>query len=330
MAKKHEKRMNNMEKELQIWDREHYPVMDKDGRAYIPEEGERFVPLFNYLKKDKHGNPAPKIDYRYRVSEKGEVLSFTKAAASKTGRPLWLTKNLSGSKGYKYYVVGDKWRVHELVWFSFAADAILNGGELPKHYNVVIDTYDDLVSLCKQESLVVHHIWREQLNNRLEGLFYTDQFTHLSILHRIANMSDDERLTFINENIPNGSIIFPGEAYKNGDLANPIKDDKFGLSIYDIKDPSELLTDEMKAQIEATYLHAFVHRIIADSLAQIGTSFFDKTRRIFLGTKPKVGCFETKKIDDETIVISSFDPSKYEECKYDITILPRQMDRVKQ
>ena len=144
-------------REWERWEREHYPIYNKEGdEEFVPAEDEIFVSLFHY-KEDKKEEDLQrnqdmkrvkgKIDPRYKVSNKGNVISLT---FYKIGRPYLMkqTEKLN-DRDEPYMVVGSGWSVHSLVWFSFAADAIKNGYELPKSYGIPVEEIRTLRRLTR-------------------------------------------------------------------------------------------------------------------------------------------------------------------------------------
>ena len=168
------------------WVKNPYPVYDSENELFVPSEDEKFYPAFDYIHKNGDGYLEPRIDYRYYVSNKGHVLSI-----NKRNSPLLMKVVYGASQSREYGSVsigsskgnkgcnGDSVRIHKLVWFSYMAYVLENGGDLPYYYGVVIDSLDDLIALSKQTGeYEVHHINENKQDNNLENLEFLPVWLH--------------------------------------------------------------------------------------------------------------------------------------------------------
>ena len=189
-------------KEFDKWNEEKYPVFNEAGKQLILKEDEVFVPAWDYSnrKKNKNGKYLvkaphrrkykevssgyilndeeawvvdPKFDLSYYVSNYGNVLSFKFHGEKK---PLLMTHSPATGG---YLQVGDDWRSHKLVWFSFMADAIKKTEanpeiELPYKnpliYGTEVAELKDLRKLTNLIDAEVHHEDLDVTNNALENL----------------------------------------------------------------------------------------------------------------------------------------------------------------
>lgn len=146
---------------------------DKDGNEFIPDPDEIFVNMYvTYAKekKDPKAKTAGSIDKEHKVSNKGHIISL------KNGRILLMTSSPDKKNG-GYMTVGDNWKVHRAVWFSFAADAIQKKTvrrDLPEMYGMAKEVREikNLRNLKKllDLDLEVDHKDTDRSNNRLDNL----------------------------------------------------------------------------------------------------------------------------------------------------------------
>lgn len=220
------KKQSNTKKsirEFNIWKQEKYPIYDEDGKQLVLKKDEVFVPVWDYCRKKKtpdgfyfvkvFGKNAhkkvrsgyklqpgetyvldPKLDKGYYVSNYGNVLSFKFFGIQ---QPLWMKKSES-TNGYMQ--IGDNWRLHKLVWFSFMADA-LNGQQetdeelpyiLPLSYGVCLESIRNLKNLSKMKNIEVHHIDSDTQNNSLENLEVLPEDVHC-LLTDMKNTDNQEK-----------------------------------------------------------------------------------------------------------------------------------------
>ena len=202
-------------REWERWEREHYIIYNQEGNEeFVPADDEIFVSLFHY-KEDKnlkkHPNAVPvkgKIDPRYKVSNKGNVISLT---FHDIDRPYLMSQSEKlNDRDEPYMVVGTGWSVHSLVWFSFAADAIKNGYEFPKSYGIPVEEIRTLKRLTKLTGentkrknsegdywIEIHHKDLNTRNNSLDNLECDNHDIHV-LLHELNDMeSEEERMKTI-------------------------------------------------------------------------------------------------------------------------------------
>lgn len=191
------------------------PIQDNNtDQLFTPAEDEGFVPLFHY-KKPNLTNRRERIGEQsniYIVSNRGNVISF-----DIPDQPVVLKKTPTDRNRAEmsYLKCGDNWDIHKLVWFSFAADAIINNKELPAYYRIHESfwTLEGLVELSELGSpefgkvVVVHHIDLNPQNNNLENLELLPNNTDDKVsegwhswIHTLRNKPDAERMNAIIEN----------------------------------------------------------------------------------------------------------------------------------
>jgi hypothetical protein len=185
------------------WLREKYTIYDRvTNEKFVPAEDELFVPLFHYkedkdLKRYRNATPVwGKLDSKYLVSNKGHVISFKFHG---TDEPILMhqTEKPDPNRNISYMVVGDAWNVHQLVWFSFAADAIENGYELPSTYGITTKELKTLGRLKKLKDFEIHHRDKNPQNNCLDNLECDSDRIH-AFLHELDRLeTESERLTEI-------------------------------------------------------------------------------------------------------------------------------------
>lgn len=199
-------------REWERWEKEHYTIYNKEGdEEFVPAEDEIFVPLFHYKEdkkeEDLQKNPSIKrvkgtIDPRYRVSNKGNVISLTFHGID---RPYLMSQSEKlNDRNEPYMVVGSGWSVHSLVWFSFAADAIKNGYKFPKSYGIPVEEIGTLKRLTKLTGentkrknsegeywIEIHHKDLNTRNNSLDNLECDIHDIHV-LLHDLNDLESEE------------------------------------------------------------------------------------------------------------------------------------------
>ena len=281
-------------REWERWEREHYTIYNQEGdEEFVPVEGEIFVPLFHY-KEDKkeeilRRNPGIKrvkgtLDPRYRVSNKGNVISLT---FHNIDRPYLMkqTEKLN-DRDEPYMVVGSGWSVHSLVWFSFAADAIKNGYEFPKSYGIPVKEIKTLPRLAKLTGenkkkknaegeywIEIHHKDLNTRNNCLDNLECDDHDIHV-LIHTLNEMeSDEQRMNTIRE--------YP--------FAVPTMIELEGtLSISEI-DAKQFLSDIPESESEKVYeayWKTYSRFVLKEAFSVLGEDFFK--RPWYMGIKSRI------------------------------------------
>ena len=204
---------------------EPFPIVDKNNleKNFMPDADERFVPLFHYKDtKLKNRNERKGVQSSiYIVSDKGNVITF-----DTPDRPEVMKKVLTvRARGEMSYLkCGDDWDIHKLVWFSFAADAIINNTALPKFYRIHKSfwTLEGLLELSTLGSpeygklVMVHHMDLNPQNNELNNLELLPNNEDNEIseawhswLHDLQNMTEEEKADSISQKrITEQTIIF--------------------------------------------------------------------------------------------------------------------------
>lgn len=284
-------------REWERWEREHYQIYNKEGdEEFVPDDDEIFVSLFHYkedknLKKHPHAIPVKgKIDPRYKVSNKGNVISLT--FHDNMDRPYLMkqTEKLN-DRDEPYMVVGSGWSVHSLVWFSFAADAIKNGYEFPKSYGIPVEEIRTLKRLTKLTGentkrknsegdywIEIHHKDLNTRNNSLDNLECDDHDIHV-LIHDLNDMeSEEERMKTI--------VKYP--------FAVPTMIELEGtLSISEI-DADEFIQKAYgdKKELQWTVISS---RVISEVLQMIGTDFFKRDWYIGIRVNNNIAFFTVTK-----------------------------------
>lgn len=159
----------------------------QDGELWISDltvrPDEIFVPIWD--------ERLQKINYRYYVSNYGQVLSFINPEPK-------VLKNYEVTG--KYLECGNKWRVNRLVWFSFMVDAIRRNQQLDPEYDEIRSIND----LRKLRDVNIHHVDKNPQNNQFINLRAYKTEIH-DMLHKIDKTKDEiERLKLISK-IPSDS-----------------------------------------------------------------------------------------------------------------------------
>ena len=149
-----------------------------------------------------------KVDRRYRVTEDGRVISF------RGEKPQFLSQFPNAYGRLRVALPGAKNTfVHKLIWFSFAADSIMNKTEMPSS-QVEIKTMDELAAIARDENRVVHHKDNNKNNNAISNLELQKRWAHLPYTHGLkysdsmdadneANIADFNKL----KNCDEGTIF---------------------------------------------------------------------------------------------------------------------------
>lgn len=306
-------------REFKKWDSDRYPLYNSDNEEFTCE-GERFVPAYDYHNQ--------RVDKKYYVSDKGNVLSFVFFG---TDKPI-VMKQASDKRGYM--LCGNSWRVHKLVWFSFAADALENGTDFPDFYGVDIKTMKDLKKMARaikenekkgiDEGEEIHHMDKNPKNNSIANLQCDADKMH-DLIHALDKMeSDDERMQKIVET-PNAFVQ---------DNATIIFADSDGVSAHEI-DEQELMkhfSDTARLQLEIYKWQVLSYDVIPSILENIGYDFFardfsvdiikNSLRQRFIVKKVEMGKFEIaivtdhKLVNDEPDIIANCDTGKVDLPQY--------------
>lgn len=224
-------------------------------------DGEEIVGLTPYaynLKKQK-------VDRRYRVTEDGRVISFIEKEPHFISQfPNYYDRmrvSLSGAKNIF---------VSKLIWFSFAANAIMNQTEMPDS-QVEIKTMEELAVIARNENRIIHHEDSIKENNSISNLELEKRWVHLPYVHGLKysdsmdadnekNIADFEKL----KNCDEGVIFIQSTNTKTGykkrralDLsvegfakANLIKRDILQLYYADWQSGGTVLAPEEKENIK--------------------------------------------------------------------------------
>lgn len=154
------------------------PKPIKAGEELItPEPDEKFVRLFHYqnTKIENRNEHKGKQSSIYIVSNKGYIISFENPDSPKVLKKTPVNRE----KGEMSYLrSGDNWLLHKAVWFSFAADAIINNTQLPTYYRIHESfwTLEGLLELAELGTpefgrrVMVHHKDLRPKNNNLDNL----------------------------------------------------------------------------------------------------------------------------------------------------------------
>lgn len=140
------------QKAFKQWTKEAYPIYNEANQQLILHPDEVFVEVWDY--------PHKRRKCSHYVSNYGNVISF-----STPEKPLWLTA--SEDSKTNYLTVGDAWKVHRLVWLSFAADNLRN--HVPVRGNNYGIKFTATLKTIKSDKQV-HHIDNNRANNKLDNL----------------------------------------------------------------------------------------------------------------------------------------------------------------
>lgn len=312
-------------REFDKWNKEKYPIYDEDGKQLILEDDEIFIPVWDYSRKKKDANGMcfikvdgqreykkerynyrlrpgesyvvePKFDLCYYVSNYGNVLSFKFHG---TDQPL-VMKQTAGTNGYMQ--VGDTWRSHKLVWFSFMANVIELKQresdaefpyELPASYGTDLQTLNDLKYLIKLEDTEVHHRDANVKNNRLDNLEVLPADVH-DLLTTMKNTEDPEEQW--------NKLIESDVLHYYDSKASVIVTDNDDTAIIAV-DPEELLqhfSPKAMQQLKDMYLSNYVYEILAQVIDVFGYPFFnDKTIFMYIDENNIIASIAVKKIDNK-------------------------------
>ena len=208
------------------------PVPIKDANCnqpFNPAPDECFVRLFHYKKtkiknrKEKKG----KQSNIYLVSNKGNVITFDSPENPKVMKYV-LTNKERGDMSY--LKCGDNWDIHRVVWFSFAADSVINNTARPTSFKIhesfwTIEGLLELADLGSEEYgelVVVHHKDENPQNNNLSNLELLpnnkdDELSEAwhTWLHNLQNLSNDEKLKTISQQkkITEPTIIYADRGF---------------------------------------------------------------------------------------------------------------------
>ncbi len=308
-------------REFKKWNDNRFPLYYSNGtNEFIATDDEIFVQLYDYLNQ--------RYDRRYYVSSKGNVISFTFHGID---RP-YLMKQAPDERGYMH--VGTGWRVHKLVWFSFAADALENGTDFPDFYGIDIKTMKDLNKMARaikenekkgvDEGEEIHHIDENPANNSLSNLQCDADKMH-DLIHALDKLdNDDERMQ---------KIIDTPDAFVQ-DNATIIFADAQGVSAHEV-DQQELLShfsDTAKLQLEMYKWQILSYSVIPSILEYIGYDFFGRNftvdiiknnlRQRFIVNKVDKGKLEIaivtdhKLANDEPDVVANLDTGNFDLPQY--------------
>ncbi len=318
------KKQSNTKKAIKAfneWNSNRYPLYHRDGtNEFLAKDNEIFVQLYDYHTQ--------KFDRRYYVSNEGNVLSFTFHGIDV---PV-VMKQTPDKKGYM--LCGNGWRVHKLVWFSFAADALENGTEFPDFYDVDIKSIKDLNKMARtikanenkgvDEGEEIHHIDKNPAHNVLSNLQCDADKMH-DLIHALDKIeSDDERMK---------KIIETPDAFAQ-DNDTIIFADSDGVSAHEI-DEQELMehfSDTARLQLEIYKWQVLSYDVIPSILENIGYDFFardfsvdiikNSLRQRFIVKKVEKGKFEIaivtdhKLVNDEPDIIANCDTGKVDLPQY--------------
>lgn len=346
-AKSRQKTTNRAKSAFRKWEKERYPIYDKDGIPLIQHEGDIFVPIWDYshrkqdsegfyyvktqnsksrikvkydytLQKGESYVVDPKIDKTRYVSLHGEIISFRFHG---TDKPLLMTKTVS-TRGY--LLVGESLRVHKLVWFSFMADAIqrrkINPNEelpydLPLSYGVEIKTLSDLKKLSDHE---VHHRDSDVTNNVLWNLELLPNDVHDTLTD--MRKYEDKWNRFVRSNAKqyytDKSSIF---------IAND--DDVVALAL----DQAELdknLSSKVKKELNNSYWTYISQNAFNQVLEQVGSDFFDCTRYMCIEVNGMHSFFKFEREEAGLMVFKIEAPEDIDIdilCKNDKIYLPKDI-----
>lgn len=262
--KTNRKNSQRARREWERWEREQYTIYNQEGdEAFVPANDEIFVSLFHY-KEDKnlkkYPNAVPvkgKIDPRYKVSNKGNVISFT---FYDIDRPYLMSQSEKlNNRNEPYMVVGSGWSVHSLVWFSFAADAIKNGYEFPKSYGIPVHEIKTLTKLAKLTGVEIHHKDLNTRNNSLDNLECDAHKFHV-LLHDLGEKDEDTRMETIIDKHP---FTTPTMVELDGTLSiSEIDADQFIQKAYgDKKELQWAVISQL---------------VLSEVLQEVGTDFFKR------------------------------------------------------
>ena len=309
-------------REFKKWDSDRYPLYNSDNEEFTCE-GERFVPAYDYHNQ--------RVDKKYYVSDKGNVLSFVFFG---TDKPI-VMKQSPDKRGYM--LCGNSWRVHKLVWFSFAADALENGTDFPDFYGVDIKTMKDLKKMARaikenekkgiDEGEEIHHMDKNPKNNSIANLQCDADKMH-DLIHALDKMeSDDERMQ---------KIVETPDAFVQ-DNATIIFADEKGVSAHEVSldELMEHSSDTVKSQLEAMMQGEWIKRsneAVRMILEDIGYDFFGRPfsvdiivkglRQRCVVTREKTGLYgvsivtDHKLVNDDPDAIVNYDTGEYDLPKY--------------
>lgn len=242
-------------------------IIDENGNEFIPENGEIFVDMFWVYAKDKKDPKAKKvgeIDPQYKVSSKGNIISL------KDRKMIVLSPKVDEKSGY--VTLGESLKLHRVVWFSFAADAIRNPKErkgngvfpemhgLPENEkNPKIRDRRWLKKLLKYE---VDHKDLNKTNNDISNLALMPKFENI-ILRDIDNASSDEEILKILSKIHEPTIILKGGGGKS-----------HGIDDYNFK---KNMSNVAKAQIYLKVISEGIINSILDD-KRYGSEYLSETK----------------------------------------------------
>ena len=198
-------------------------------RDYEIKPDEKLVILFDYNKagSSKAEKVEALLNKKYRVSDKGNVFSIRKKKGL-SGEPDDTSKyevykmkpDEKTEKGYE--TVGDSWQLNRIIWFSFAADAILNNKKMPPMYGIPAQEREvkDLKGLKALLKYEVDHESRDTKNNSLERLRLMPQKENLRLV-KIDRAQTDEEVVRALSDIEEITVAVPGTDGRSHKIFNP-------------------------------------------------------------------------------------------------------------
>lgn len=174
-----QKKGNEAQKAFKNWKKKKYPIYNSSNEELKLEPDECFVTLWDYTYKSEAGKIKPEFKRTHFVSNYGKVLSFYNPES-----PLWLKESYDKESGY--WTVND-WKVHRLVWLSFAAKNLkekkpIQGDSFGIKFTKTLKTITD--------DEQVHHKDTDRHNNKLSNLELLPSKAH-ELLNKLKKKKTD-------------------------------------------------------------------------------------------------------------------------------------------
>lgn len=201
------------------WNKEKWEITDEDGVVLDLKNDEYFVPMYDFGAKLKKGyKPTKKIREKISITRYKSLEKTEKDLADKyeiyyeEDATVWVSNygNVISFRGYKrnisyplvwkktldksgYYLVGKHYKLHRLVWFSFAYNAIKTKKKMPQYIVLKgkIEGLSDLKKIIRKNDYKIHHQDIDKLNNKIGNLELAGDSFHV-LMHNLERAKTEE------------------------------------------------------------------------------------------------------------------------------------------
>lgn len=250
-------------KNFEEWNELRYRIRNNSLEEIEFDRTERFIPIFDYN--------IPDFNKNYYVSESANLLSFKQHGTGSEKVKILKPKPIEGSG---YVQIGDNWRLHRLVWFSFAADAIQRNDEdaIDSFGLGEVRTIKQLKKLAKA-GIDIHHKDGNPLNNDISNLQALPPDIH-AILTAMGKKPEEEQFDYF---VEKKAVL---ERNADPDNAIVILHDDVGSCVYEAEPDGCSWYDSMQKMVSEINMDVFMYNIVKSVCESAGVEYFNKDRHI--------------------------------------------------